>query len=185
MTANGSAARRRAGQPMKSPLAAHSRGTTHGRVPELAGSAAQGISRAEMGPRAVTLADYADYLRTTNTRKGRPYEEKTVENYFFAGKALGTWMTGQGIDGDFTVCDTAMLNRFFRDYFAERGQGGTHSQQRNLRHLFSYLRREFDNPHPYTDDLHRYQERRDGDPPHCPGTSSRTCSRSPAEGRRY
>jgi site-specific recombinase XerD len=67
-------------------------------------------------------------------------------------------MTAQGIDGDFTVCDTAMLNRFFRDYFAERGQGGTHSQQRNLRHLFSYLRREFNNPHPYTDDLHRYQE---------------------------
>jgi hypothetical protein len=103
MTANGSAARRRAGQPMKSPLAAHSRGTTHGRVPELAGSATQGISRAEAGPRAVTLADYADYLRTTNTRKGRPYEEKTVENYFFfsfAGKALDTWMTGQGIDGD-------------------------------------------------------------------------------------
>lgn len=53
-----------------------------------------------------------------------------------------------------------MLNQFFRDYFAERGQGGTHSQQRNLRHLFSYLRREFGNPHPYTDDLHRYQERR-------------------------
>jgi hypothetical protein len=96
MTANGSAARHRAGQPMKSPLAAHSRGTTHGRVPELAGSAAQGISRAEMGPGAVALADYADYLRTTNNRKGRPYEEKTAENYFFTGKALDTWMTAQG-----------------------------------------------------------------------------------------
>ena len=40
-------------------------------------------------------------------------------------------MTVYGIEGDFTVCDTAMLNRFFRDYFREHGQGGTPSQQRN------------------------------------------------------
>jgi hypothetical protein len=63
MTANGSAARSRAGQPFKSPLAAHSRGTTHGRVPELAGSAAQGISRAEMSPRAVVIQGVEPALR--------------------------------------------------------------------------------------------------------------------------
>lgn len=108
----------------------------------------------------MTLADYADYLRTTNNRKGRPYEDKTVANYFLAGKALDTWLTAQGIDGDFTVCDTIMLNRFFRDYDAKRGQGGTHSQQRSLRHLFTYLRREFGHPHSYNEDLHRYQEQR-------------------------
>ena len=32
-------------------------------------------------------------------------------------------MTAEGIDGDFTVADTAMLNRFLRDYFRQHGQG--------------------------------------------------------------
>src|ERR1700722_13378167 len=113
MTANrmaDAASPKTAGRPLKSPLAAHSHGTARGRVPDLAGSATQGGSRDGMTTRAVTLADYADYLRTTNNRKGRPYEDKTVENYFLAGKALDTWLTAQGIDGDFTVCDTVMLN---------------------------------------------------------------------------
>ena len=69
-------------------------------------------------------------------------------------------MTAEGIDGDFTVADTAMLNRFLRDYFRQHGQGGTHSQQRNMRHLFSYLARETGHPHPYTDALHRYSEQK-------------------------
>ena len=69
-------------------------------------------------------------------------------------------MTAEGIDGDFTVADTAMLNRFLRDYFRQHGQSGTHSQQRNMRHLFSYLARETGHPHPYTDALHRYSEQK-------------------------
>ena len=69
-------------------------------------------------------------------------------------------MSAKGIDGDFTVADTAMLNRFLRDYFRQHGQGGTHSQQRNMRHLFSYLSRELGHPHPYTDALHRYSEQK-------------------------
>ena len=85
-------------------------------------------------------------------------------------------MTAEGIDGDFTVADTAMLNRFLRDYFREHGQGGTHSQQRNMRHLFSYLARETGRPSP----LHRrpapLQRARSGAARQpCPRTSSRTC----------
>ena len=124
-----------------------------------------------------------DYLRTTNNRNGRPYEEATVENYIFAARALDRWMTAEGIDGDFTVADTAMLNRFLRDYFRQHGQGGTHSQQRNMRHLFSYLAREAGHPHPYTEALHRYSEQKQRRPgPPCSRTSSGTCSRSPATG---
>ena len=39
-------------------------------------------------------------------------------------------MTANDLDGDFTTVDTAMLNRYFREYYQTRGQGGTHTQQR-------------------------------------------------------
>jgi integrase/recombinase XerD len=157
MTANRDATHRTPAHVLKSPLAAHSRGAAGSRVPVLAGTAAHG-TRAEMSARAITLQDFADYLLTTNNRAGRPYEDATVHNYVYAGKALDQWMTAKGIEGDFTACDTAMLNLFLREYFTEHGQGGTHSQQRNMRHLFTYMQREFDHPHPYTDRLHQYQE---------------------------
>jgi site-specific recombinase XerD len=65
-------------------------------------------------------------------------------------------MTGQGIDGDFTACDTAILNRFSAGYLASHGQGGTNTRQRNLRHLFTWLEETYGHPHPYTGQLHRY-----------------------------
>ena len=51
-------------------------------------------------------------------------------------------MTGKKLDGDFTACDTALLNRFFRDYNAAHTRGGTNTKQRNLRHLFTWLEAE-------------------------------------------
>jgi integrase len=50
------------------------------------------------------------------------------------------------------------LNRYFRDYYLERGQGGTHTAQRNLIQLFSYLQREHGHPTPYGEGLNRYPE---------------------------
>lgn len=76
--------------------------------------------------------------------------------YADAAIALDTWMTAEDVDGDFTVCDTKLLNRFFAAYHDAHGQGGTNTKQRNLRHLFSWLECEHDHPHPYTDDLQRY-----------------------------
>ena len=64
-------------------------------------------------------------------------------------------MTDKKIQGDFTACDTALLNRFFRDYHAGHTRGGTNTKQRNLRHLFTWLEAEYDHPHPYTDQLSR------------------------------
>jgi len=49
-----------------------------------------------------------------------------------------------------------LLNRFFRDYHATHGQGGTNTKQRNLWHLFTWLEAEYGHPHPYTDGLNRY-----------------------------
>lgn len=65
-------------------------------------------------------------------------------------------MTREGLEADFTGCDTAVLNRFFRWYYGNYGQGGTNTKQRNLRHLFTWLEAEHGHPHPYTDHLARY-----------------------------
>jgi cell wall-associated NlpC family hydrolase len=67
-------------------------------------------------------------------------------------------MTANGLDGDFTNIDTALLNRYFREYYQTRGQGGTHTQQRNLIQLFNYLQREYGHPSPYAAGLNRYAE---------------------------
>jgi integrase/recombinase XerD len=108
--------------------------------------------------RAVTLAEFHDYLRTTNNRDGRRYEDATISAYLCPAKALDAWMTQQDIDGDFTVADTAMLNRYFREYYDTHGQGGTHTLQRNMIQLFNFLQREHGHPSPYTAALNRYAE---------------------------
>ena len=51
-----------------------------------------------------------------------------------------------------------LLNRYFREYYLERGQGGTHTLQRNLIQLFNFLAREREHPTSYTEGLNRYAE---------------------------
>ena len=111
-----------------------------------------------LSDRRATLAEFEDYLRTVNNRDGRPYEEKTINAYVAPGRHLDKWLAANGIDGDFTVTGTALLNRYFREYYLERGQGGTHTAQRNLIQLFSYLQRERNHPTPYGEGLNRYAE---------------------------
>jgi site-specific recombinase XerD len=91
-----------------------------------------------------------------NNRDGRPFEEKTITAYSDPVKSLDRWMTANGIDGDFTVVDTALLNRYFREYYLEHGQGGTHTQQRNLIQLFNFLEHERRSATPYAEGLNRY-----------------------------
>jgi site-specific recombinase XerD len=67
-------------------------------------------------------------------------------------------MTSQGVEGDFTGADTGLLNRYFREYYLEHGQGGTHTLQRNLIQLFNFLARKRGHPTPYTAELNRYAE---------------------------
>ncbi len=61
-------------------------------------------------------------------------------------------MTANEMDGDFTVLDTATLNKYFREYYLAHGQGGTHTLQRNLIQLFNYLERERGSMSPYQGD---------------------------------
>jgi anti-sigma regulatory factor (Ser/Thr protein kinase) len=138
--------------PLKSPLAVHS---DH---PATGFDAADRHPAAAVSDRAATIDEFDEYLRTTTNEEGRPYEEATISAYVCPAKRLDKWMTGQGIDGGFTTAGTKMLNRFFRDYYNERGQGGTHTLQRNLLQLFNFLEKEYRHPSPYTDGLNRYAE---------------------------
>lgn len=153
-----SGARSGAPRQLKSPLAAPGSGVTG---PGSAGGASSD-GLAAVGPvplddRESTIAEFEGYLRTVNNRDGRPYEERTINAYVFPAKNLAAWMTANGIEGDFTEADTALLNRYFREYYLEHGQGGTHTLQRNLLQLFNFLEQERDHPNPYTTGgLNRY-----------------------------
>ena len=75
--------------PLKSPLAMPSA------LPSSAGvSAADGLgallSRVVLTDRGATISEFEDYLRTVNNRAGRPYEEKTIDNYVGPCRNLDT-----------------------------------------------------------------------------------------------
>jgi hypothetical protein len=84
------------------------------------------------------------WLRTQTNKHKRPFQEETIIGY------------AREIDGDFTACDTAVLNEFFAAYRDSHTQGGTNTRQRNLHHLFTWLVRRYDHPDPWTPDLVRY-----------------------------
>jgi site-specific recombinase XerD len=106
--------------------------------------------------RAMQVNEFCQWLRPRTNQEKRPFQEETITAYKVAARALDAWMTASEMDGDYTTCDAEVLNRFFRDYHAAHGQGGTNTKQRNLRHLFTWLETAYDHPHPYTDDLNRY-----------------------------
>lgn len=105
--------------------------------------------------RAMMISEFCQWLRSRTNKEKRPFQEETITAYKVAARALDAWMTSAGLDGDFTACDAGTLNKFFRDYRAAHGQGGTNTKQRNLRHLFTWLEHQYEHPHPYTDDLNR------------------------------
>jgi hypothetical protein len=111
--------------PLKSPLVAPSGASALAARRHRSGADAPVLSGVVLNDRGATLAEPEDYLRTVNSRDGRPYEDKTIVNYVGPGKNLDLWMAAAGISGDFTVLDMAALNRYFREYYLEHGQGGT------------------------------------------------------------
>ena len=102
------------------------------------------------------ISEFGEWLRTRTNRHGRPFQEETIWAYRDAAVALSAWMGSEGLEADFSGCDTGVLNRFFRWYHGTHSQGGTNTKQRNLRHLFTWLAVEYGHPHPYTDALVRY-----------------------------
>jgi site-specific recombinase XerD len=157
MTTTATRGRRAPGHPLKSPLAVAG-GSAASAAASATAAATPVLESVVLSDRAATLAEFEDFLRTTNNRDGRPFQEATINAYVSPGKNLDAWLTAKEIGGDFTVADTATLNRYFREYYLEHGQGGTHTLQRNLIQLFNFLGRERDCPSPYTDRLNRYAE---------------------------
>src|ERR1700722_4253083 len=94
-------------RPLKSPLAAPTWEGTTPHLPSLGGE--RPARRQALSEREQTLEEFADYLRTTTNRDGRPYEEATINAYVSPTKHLDAWMTGSGIDGDFTAADTLFI----------------------------------------------------------------------------
>jgi site-specific recombinase XerD len=106
--------------------------------------------------RQMQISEFTGWLRTQTNKHKRPFQEETIIGYAETARALDRWMTERDIDGDFTACDTAVLNEFFAAYRASHTQGGTNTRQRNLHHLFSWLVRRYGHPDPWTPDLVRY-----------------------------
>jgi len=99
--------------------------------------------------RTMMIGEFEQWLRSRTNQEKRPFQEETVVAYAKAARALDAWMTEKKIDGDFTACDSALLNSFFRDYNAAHTRGGTNTKQRNLRHLFTWLEAEYEHQRLY------------------------------------
>jgi hypothetical protein len=140
--------------PRKSPLRTATTGG--GGIPPVSAAALAGPADSGPALRRVMISEFCSWLRSRTSKHKRPYQEETITAYKVAARALDAWMTTEGIEDDFTGCDTAVLNRFFRDYEGSHGQSGTNTKQRNLRHLFTWLETEYDHPHPYTAQPNRY-----------------------------
>jgi hypothetical protein len=63
--------------------------------------------------RQMMISEFGDWLRTQTNRQRRPFQEETIQTYTAAALTLSAWMEAEAISGDFTACDTGMLNRFF------------------------------------------------------------------------
>jgi integrase/recombinase XerD len=158
--ANASAPALPGGKPKKSPLRAATLPRAGNGLGANGGQAVVprpkrgGLSAADL--REMGISEFAAWLRSQTSKLDRPFQEHTITSYTDAAKALDRWMTAQGMDEDFTACDTATLNRFFADYRKSHMQGGTNTLQRNLAHLFAWLEEAYDHPTPYTARLNRY-----------------------------
>ncbi len=107
--------------------------------------------------RQMQVSEFAAWLRTQTNKHKRPFQEQTIQGYSESARVLDRWMAAQEIDGDFTVCDVAMLNKFFVAYRAGHGQGGTNNRQRNLHRLLKWLATRYAHPDPWASpELVRY-----------------------------
>jgi site-specific recombinase XerD len=102
------------------------------------------------------ISEFSAWLRTQTNKHKRPFQDETIRGYAETARALGLWMAGQEVDGDFTACDVEMLNEFFSAHRNSHSQGGTSTRQRNLHHLFKWLPLRYDHPDRWTGDMVRY-----------------------------
>ena len=94
-----------AGRPRKSPLR-----LAAGGEPSFPARQSGRLSPGQL--RTMMIGEFEQWLRSRTNQEKRPFQEETVVAYAKAARALDAWMTQKKIDGDFTACDTALLNSF-------------------------------------------------------------------------
>jgi hypothetical protein len=145
------------GRPLKTPLAVTAGyPAPAGPLPESA--AAVTPVRPELPRRELQLSEFADHLRSINSRESRPYEESTISTLVYPAKALGRHPAANGIAGDFTAVDTAMFNRYFRDYYTTAAKAGLTPSNRTCSSYSNSCRASTATRNPYTEKLNRYAE---------------------------
>ncbi|MFD4337208.1 tyrosine-type recombinase/integrase [Streptomyces anulatus] len=147
-----------AARQLKSPLRAQKRVSAPASTPT--GPTPVRLLNGSQDARTALIAELELHLSTTTNRNGRPFQRRTINAYKYAATQLHHWMTAAGLEGDFTLVDVSVLNRYLRWYYEKHDvpksqdgkggyTGGTNTAQRNLRALFSYLAEEYDHPNPY------------------------------------
>jgi hypothetical protein len=61
--------------------------------------------------RKTEISEFCDWLRTQTNKNKLPYQERAIDCYAETARVLDRWMAENGIDEDFTACDTGVLNR--------------------------------------------------------------------------
>ncbi|MDH2394093.1 tyrosine-type recombinase/integrase [Streptomyces sp. HNM0663] len=128
---------------------------------------------------ASLIAELELHLSTTNNRRGRPFQRKTINAYVNSAKSLDRWLSEHASEHvtalpgtsahtagvaelSFLGVDVHVLNRHLRWWYetydvpkSQDGKGGytggTNTQSRNLRAMFNYLAEEYDHPNPFKD----------------------------------
>ncbi len=147
-----------ASKPRKSPLRAE---TMPRPARDLVASSSPGqlrpggaaLSAADL--RQMTVSEFTAWLGGQTNKQDRPFQEHTVRNYADAAHTLDKWMTGARVNGDFTACDTALLNRFFADYLKGHPGRDEHAAAEPGAPV-AFLDEVYDHPNPYGARLNRY-----------------------------
>ena len=95
---------------------------------------------------------YEMFLRSTNSRRGRPYDERTIrDGYMVAASDYHRHLTGEDFGDGFEKTTTGDLNAYLRAYDAGHTPGGTHTKQSNLRKFYEWFEVEYETPNPFKD----------------------------------
>jgi site-specific recombinase XerD len=113
-------------------------------VPDTAGQAARDQQRDL----------FADSLRAENSKRGKPYSERTIGAYLDAVDSLGRWLTKTGHADGFDTMTIGQFNAYLADYLNGHTLGGTVTKQGNLRMFLKRLEEEYD-----TDNLWAHPKR--------------------------
>lgn len=106
---------------------------------------------------------FADTLMATTTKRGQPFDDKTIRAYLDVVDVWHKWLTDFGFEGGFENATILHLNGFLADYLRTHTLGGTVTKQRNLRAFLKHLTEEYDSTnlwdHPKRNKYNRRDER--------------------------